>query len=63
MTHEEELAIDTKIGALSRDEMQTRLDELDNKEELTEAEEYELDELEDHLDAFNVDDEEADADV
>lgn len=71
MTPAEEEAIDTKIGAMNKEEMENRFDELQDKDELTEEEDYEIAEIEDRLDALDpdqdhsdveTDDEEADKD-
>ena len=62
MTLDEEMVIDEKIQAMNKEEMQSRFDELDGKEELTESEEYEVSELEDRLDDFSADDEEENED-
>jgi hypothetical protein len=54
LTVEQEMVIDEKIGSMNKAEMQTRLNELEEKSEpLTAEEEYESEELEDHLDMLD----------
>lgn len=52
LTQEQEDAIDTKLSEMNLDEMNKRYDELDDKVELDEVEQYEYDELEERIDSL-----------